>query len=134
MEVVINTEGIGLNELSQDAIKKLIEYGWDVENVINDENDIINNKSKIIYCPENDNYTINLALDNKLRNDLILVKLIKELKSQVMYYENDFKYEIINIPDNISWYIEGISDDYYEYEIVREKHRGWDEQGEIEFQ
>ena len=58
--------------------------------------------------------------DCKERSNPVLVQVAEELGQELMFYE-DYEPRIVEIPDDIEWYID--SDEGYEW--VAEKHRMW---------
>lgn len=126
MKVVLN-RGSGSFSLSQLALQDLIRLGWDVvddtyfDKTKDMNSDIISymDGNKQMYGLNYFKYNVSNA---SFRSNEKVIAMFEELRNKGLEYNGEI--EIVEIPDNIAWYIE-CDDESGGYEVIHEEHRTW---------
>ena len=114
MKVAIN-DGIGGFYINETAFRKMIEYGY-VDEIW---------KKMFGSIEAGVEWEINVCdghiyiIDDKKRANPILIRVLEELGLENC---SNAKLKIIEIPDNIEWYIDECDDGT---EFIHKKHRQW---------
>jgi hypothetical protein len=127
MKIAIN-RGVEDFDLSQGALcEKLIDMGWEIDTP---ENCKVDNGIMIF----RDNSSLfdysfkNIYVNSKLRIHADFIKLVENgyINNEMeRCWGEEFNFVIVDVPDDVEWYIEQQHDEYCGHEIVIEKHRTW---------
>lgn len=126
MKVIVN-RGSGYFKLSKLAIEELIKLGWIIsleseKNLNSDFYKITNKHDEILIILNTKKHN---DCSNKFRSNLDVVKVFEKLGYEGLDENmNSREIEVVNIPDNIEWYIEEDNEGGGS-EIIHEEHRIW---------